>query len=204
MATTISIFCGFWHCHPYIPQHFLKMFLLLVCTLFPCNSTVTEDVVILVEQVHRFEFACTICNLTLLHLRSVNWHNLDHRTTWQTSTRLCGNAFTLGVYVCRAVQARFNFLFYVHAGLHHHMWLHNFKELLTALFKTILCILLIEVQAIAGLIYESKLPLFWKRGTVGDKSPNDMCVDGNEVYRKIETLGTEIRAIPKINKNGQV
>ena len=31
-----------------------------------------------------------------------------------------------------------------------------------------------------------------------------MCVDGNEVYRKIETLGTEICAIPKINKNGQV
>ena len=35
-------------------------------------------------------------------------------------------------------------------------WLHNFS--LTALFKTILCILLNEVQAIAGLIYESKLP----------------------------------------------
>ena len=27
-----------------------------------------------------------------------------------------------------------------------------------------------------------------------------MHVDGNEVYRKIETLGTEICAIPKINK----
>ena len=39
------------------------------------------------------------------------------------------------------------------------MWLHNFRELLTALFKTILCILLNEVQAIAGRICESKLPL---------------------------------------------
>ena len=37
-------------------------------------------------------------------------------------------------------------------------WLHNFRELLTALFKTILCILLNEVQAIAGRICESKLP----------------------------------------------
>ena len=25
-ATTISSFCGFWHCHPYIPQHFLNVF----------------------------------------------------------------------------------------------------------------------------------------------------------------------------------
>ena len=41
-------------------------------------------------------------------------------------------------------------LFYVHAGLHHHMWLHNFRELLMAPFKTILCILLNEVQAIPG------------------------------------------------------
>ena len=56
------------------------------------------------------------------------------------------------------VYNKTNFLFYVHAGLHHYMWLHNFRELLTALFKTILCILLNEVQAIAGLIYESKLP----------------------------------------------
>ena len=31
-----------------------------------------------------------------------------------------------------------------------------------------------------------------------------MHVDGNEVYRKIETLGTEMCTIPKINKNGQV
>ena len=23
--------CGFWHCHPYIPVHFWKMFYLLVC-----------------------------------------------------------------------------------------------------------------------------------------------------------------------------
>ena len=30
-----------------------------------------------------------------------------------------------------------------------------------------------------------------------------MRVDGNEVYRKIETLGTKICAIAKINKNGQ-
>ena len=25
--------CGFWHCHPYIPVHFWKMFYLLVCIL---------------------------------------------------------------------------------------------------------------------------------------------------------------------------
>ena len=49
-------------------------------------------------------------------------------------------------------------IFYVPAGLHHHMWLHNFRQLLTAPFKTILCILLNKVQAIAGPIYESKLP----------------------------------------------
>ena len=30
-----------------------------------------------------------------------------------------------------------------------------------------------------------------------------MRVDGNDVYRNIETLGTEICAIAKINKNGQ-
>ena len=35
IATTISSFCSFWHCHPYIPQHFLKMFLLLV---IPCGG----------------------------------------------------------------------------------------------------------------------------------------------------------------------
>ena len=27
-------FCGFWHCHPYIPVHFWKMFYLLVCVIF--------------------------------------------------------------------------------------------------------------------------------------------------------------------------
>ena len=26
--------CGFWHCHPYIPVHFCKMFYLLVCVIF--------------------------------------------------------------------------------------------------------------------------------------------------------------------------
>ena len=30
-----------------------------------------------------------------------------------------------------------------------------------------------------------------------------MRVNGNDVYRKIETLGTGICAIAKINKNGQ-
>ena len=30
-----------------------------------------------------------------------------------------------------------------------------------------------------------------------------MHVDGNDVYRKIKTLGTEICAIAKLNKNGQ-
>ena len=30
-----------------------------------------------------------------------------------------------------------------------------------------------------------------------------MRVNGNDVYRKIETLGTEICAIAQINKNGQ-
>ena len=26
----ISSFCGFWHCHPYIPIHFWKIFFILV------------------------------------------------------------------------------------------------------------------------------------------------------------------------------
>ena len=29
--------CGFWHCHPYIPVHFWKMFYLLVCVIFCCT-----------------------------------------------------------------------------------------------------------------------------------------------------------------------
>ena len=63
------------------------------------------------------------------------------------------------MYVVQSASTfKIKIFFYVHAGLHHHMWLHNFRELLTALFKTILCILLNEVQAIAGLICKSKLP----------------------------------------------
>ena len=27
----------FWHCHPYIPLHFLKMFFILVCVLCPAQ-----------------------------------------------------------------------------------------------------------------------------------------------------------------------
>ena len=49
-----------------------------------------------------------------------------------------------------ASRFKIKILFYVHAGLHHHMWLHNFRERLMAPFKTILCIFLNEVQAIAG------------------------------------------------------
>ena len=30
-------FCGFWHCHPYIPEHYWKMFYLLVCVIFCCT-----------------------------------------------------------------------------------------------------------------------------------------------------------------------
>ena len=28
---------GFWHCHPYMPVHFWKMFYLLVCVTFCCT-----------------------------------------------------------------------------------------------------------------------------------------------------------------------
>ena len=30
--------CGFWHCHPYIPIHFWKMFFILVCVPFCCTT----------------------------------------------------------------------------------------------------------------------------------------------------------------------
>ena len=39
-------FCGFWHCHPYIPQHFWKMFFILVCVPFLHSSTIKEDVLL--------------------------------------------------------------------------------------------------------------------------------------------------------------
>ena len=29
-----SSLCAFWHCYPYIPLHFLNIFLILVCALF--------------------------------------------------------------------------------------------------------------------------------------------------------------------------
>ena len=35
-------FCGFWHCHPYIPLHFWKMFFILVCVHFCCTIVLTN------------------------------------------------------------------------------------------------------------------------------------------------------------------
>ena len=43
-------------------------------------------------NLHPHTLAPAICELAYL----------DHRTTWQPNIRLCGNAFTLGVYVCHA------------------------------------------------------------------------------------------------------
>ena len=37
-AIHISSLCGFWHCHPYIPIHFWRMFLILVCVPFCCTT----------------------------------------------------------------------------------------------------------------------------------------------------------------------
>ena len=37
-AIHISSLCGFWHCHPYIPIHFWKMFFILVCVRFCCTT----------------------------------------------------------------------------------------------------------------------------------------------------------------------
>ena len=37
-AIHISSLCGFWHCHPYIPIHFWKMFFILVCVPFCCTT----------------------------------------------------------------------------------------------------------------------------------------------------------------------
>ena len=40
-------FCGIWHCHPYIPLHFWKMFFILgYIPFFLHNSTPKEDVVL--------------------------------------------------------------------------------------------------------------------------------------------------------------
>ena len=37
-AIHISSLCGFWHCHPYIPIHFWKMFFKLVCVPLCCTT----------------------------------------------------------------------------------------------------------------------------------------------------------------------
>ena len=34
LACNTASSCCFWHCHPYLPLHFLKMFLILVCVHF--------------------------------------------------------------------------------------------------------------------------------------------------------------------------
>ena len=72
-------FCGFWHCHPYIPVHFWKMIYLLV----PYTCTIT----MLIPKLLFFYFFCSIhqplllsdCLLVQLGTRFLSFRLLHNR-----------------------------------------------------------------------------------------------------------------------------